>query len=334
MNKRIIAALLTAASLTAALFAADVEFSGSNELSTEIVAITTGDNGGAEFTGIENATAVEFTSERFDAALDISLFFGLESATKANGEEYKFAGLTGYEFNDYYIEFRPVSILTLGFHDSISTAGSYLPVADGNLSNGNIGSDFVLVLRPIEGLRIAAGMDLNSYFGKEETKPTLNFGLDYAFAEMFTFGVSARNVIDDFAFGAFISFTGLEGLVLNAGYSMKDEGVADVTGNLFALGASYELDALSLAFDFASNFGADGADLYTALCAGYSINDAMNVSLAASFVTDFDDSDAKVITIAPNLAYTNGNNEFNFGACVEIASATKITFPVSWKYNF
>ncbi|MCR4735477.1 MAG: hypothetical protein K5829_10790 [Treponema sp.] len=338
MNKKLFA-VIAAVSLSASVFATEVEMSFANEVSSDIVNVTMPKDGEttAEFAGIEDNVAVEFKSEKVDAGLDITFNFATNKTTK-DGSEYTFAAFSGYQFNDYYIEFRPVSILTLGFSDVINTDGSYLPVEDDNVGNGNLGSDFVLCFRPVAGLRLAAGMDFISYIGhKDEKGPLLNFGVDYT-SDKFSFGAATRNVIADFAFGVFGAFTGVDGLNLTAGFSYNDD-FCDIAGNILSFGASYDItDSISTGLDLVTNFGnndADAKDLYCGAAVTVGINDAIETGLACTFKTDFDADDSYEVGIAPEFAYALGNNTFKVGADIGLsASETTLAFPISWEYAF
>lgn len=322
--KKFLATILTAAILTASV-CAEVTFSAYNKLSSEVVGITLGDNPATSFAGFQNKASASFLSDKVDAGITASCFL--------NSDDTAF-GLLGYKLNDWYIEFRPFSILTVGFHDTINTPGSYLPIEDDNLSAGNLGSDLVLVLRPITGLRIAAGADFNSYFNSDAVKPYLNFGVDYAYSDIGAVGVTFRNVLNSFECGAFVSFKKVDGLTVNLGYSYNNAGIESVAGNLLSLGLSYEKGAFGLYSDVVTNFKGAGADLYAGLCGSYSVTDKVSLSLTGTVVTGFDEGDDSVYLIEPDFAYTTGAHKFSAGVKTVIADTCTISFPVYWKYTF
>lgn len=337
MNKKLFA-VVAAAAVAGSAFA-DVELSFSNEVSSDIVNVTIPKDGdsSASFAGITETASVEVTSDRVDAGLEVSFSFNVndDDALADSKGNSKWANLAGYEIDDYYIEFRPVDILTLGFHDSIFTPGSYLPVEDDNLGNGNLGSDFVLCLRPIEGLRATAGIDFVSYFGHEDFDAAkLNFGIDYT-TDAFSAGAALRDVINNFGFGVFGALTAVDGLNLTAGFAYNDE-FADVAGNLLSVGASYDItDSLSAALDFVTNFGDDGNDMYVGASCAFGATDALELSLAGTFKNDFDADDSSVISVEPGVTYTVGNHEFGFAVSLEFANdETALAFPISWTYSF
>lgn len=371
-------AVLGAALVASAVFA-DVSVEYTNKLSSDIVEISNSKSkveyGGTtisddkdsdtSFAGITNKSAVDFKSDKVDAGITVYVNGNTEKYTKDGNE--KTAWLQSWDIDDWYIEFRPINILTLGISDTFYTPGSYLPVEDDNVANGNLGSDYVVVLRPIEGLRIAGGLDNEAFLFNSTVKPVLNFGADYV-ADIFSVGATFRNVAggsDNFGFGAYGSFSGLEGFEFTLGYSYNNEAFADVDGNLLSLGVSFGKDALSLAADFVTNFGSDdafsidlssgsddidigGFDLYAGLSAGYQITEALGASVTFTYKTEFDDKlSASVITIEPDVTFAiNDNNEIGAGVGIEIdnlgyeesgvkisGSGTVITIPVYWKYT-
>lgn len=372
-------AIVGAALVASAVFA-DVSVEYTNKLSSDIVEIsnskskvelngtTISDDKDSDtsFAGISNKSAVDFKSDKVDAGITVHVNGNTEKYTNDNGDE-KTAWLQSWAIDDWYIEFRPINILTLGISDTIYTPGSYLPVEDDNVANGNIGSDYVVVLRPIQGLRIAGGLDNEAYLFNSTDKPVLNFGADYS-NDTFSLGAAFRNVAggsDNFGFGIYGGFYGLDGFEFTLGYSYNNEAFADVDGYLLSLGVSFGKDALSLAADFVTNFGSDddfsvdssnsasdidfgGFDLYAGLSAGYQITEALGASVTFTYKAEFDKKlSANVITIEPDVTFAiNDNNEIGAGVGIEIdnlgyedsgfklsGSGTVITIPVYWKYT-
>jgi hypothetical protein len=334
MKKTLLAfAVMAAATLG---FADEAKVSFNNKVSSDIVGITIPKEGDttAEFAGIKDTVKAEFTSEKVDAAVKLTFTFN----TATNSDDSVYAGLFGYTINDYYIEFRPVDMFTIGWHDTISTDGSYLPIEDDNLSNGNLGSDFVGVIRPIEGLRIAAGLDFDSLFGKKDDDsnkgPKINIGADYV-ADGFSLGVTLRNPINNIGYGAFASLSAVENLWADIGFSYNDS-FKDVSGNLLSLGATYDVGICSLAFDFVTNFGKEESaeDLYVGLSAGFGVTDALTLGAMTQAEFDFNTSDSQDVLVEASAEYVVGKNTFSAAVDVEFtATATAVSFPVYWKYK-
>ena len=331
-KKLVITAALCA--FTAAFsFAQEVSFE--NKLSSEIVNINISDDDTeTSFAGFENETSAEYSSDNLD--------FGLTLKFNLAQEEDDSISIGSEDFiDDYFIEFRPIDLLGIGFHRGYSVAGSYLPCLDGEIEAANIGSDFGLFVRPIEGLVISGGIDFISYLGKDDTKPLVNFGAEYTVGEMLAFGAAFRNIAsDDRTIGAYASFTGVEGLTLNAGFTHNGE-IEDfnIAGNLINAAVMFNKDAIGIYVDAVYAVGGDEDDsneLYTAANVSYQITDAFSASLYGCFTNDFDNDDSWCIGINPNASYMiNEHNTVGGGLYVNIMKETKnISFPVFWKYVF
>lgn len=196
-------AFAAASLLSVSAFAQTVEFT--NELSSDVTAIRKGKvyNGGEDettkdFAGLEENVVATFTSEKVDAELDVT--FILDDWNDRN---------FGFAWDDvsWFVEYRPVEMVALGFHEDVWLEGSYLPIYDDNVALGNLGSEgFTVAVTPIEGLKLAVtvpfgGEDNVNYFtSKDENNDTVNlnigFGAEYAFEEMFTIGAAVSNVSD------------------------------------------------------------------------------------------------------------------------------------------
>jgi len=331
-KKLVIAGALCA--FTAALsFAQEVTFE--NKLSSEIVNINISDDDTeTSFAGFENETSAEYSSDNLD--------FGLTLKFNLAQEEDDSISIGSEDFiDDYFIEFRPIDLLGIGFHRGYSVAGSYLPCLDGEIEAANIGSDFGLFVRPIEGLVISGGVDFISYLGKDDTKPLVNFGAEYTVGEMLAFGAAFRNIAsDDRTIGAYASFTGVEGLTLNAGYTYQGA-IEDfnISGNLINAAVMFNKDALEIFADAVFAVGGDEDDsneLYTAADVSYQITDALSAGLYGCFTNDFDNDDSWCIGINPKTSYMiNEHNTVGGGVSVNIMKEAKnISFPVFWKYVF
>ena len=210
-KKLVITAALCA--FTAALsFAQEVTFE--NKLSSGLVSIDiTDDNTESSFAGIKNEAKAEYSSEKLD--------MGVKLITEVIQDSDDSLAIGSDAFvDDYFIEFRPVSLVGIGFHKGYNVAGSFLPCLDKEIDASNFGSDLGLFIYPLEGFVISGGVDFISYLGKDDTKPLVNFGAEYTVGEMLAFGAAFRNVAsDDRTIGAYASFTGVEGLTLNAGFT-------------------------------------------------------------------------------------------------------------------
>ncbi len=331
-KKLVIAGALCA--FTAALsFAQEVTFE--NKLSSEIVNINISDDDTeTSFAGFENETSAEYSSDNLD--------FGLTLKFNIAQEEDDSISIGSEDFiDDYFIEFRPIDLLGIGFHRGYSVAGSYLPCLDGEIEAANIGSDFGLFVRPIEGLVISGGVDFISYLGKDDTKPLVNFGAEYTVGEMLAFGAAFRNIAsDDRTIGAYASFTGVEELTINAGYTYQGA-IEDfnISGNLINAAVMFNKDAIGISADAVFAVGGDEDDsneLYTAANVSYQITDAFSAELYGCFTNDFDNDDSWCIGINPKASYMiNEHNTVGGGVYVNIMKEAKnISFPVFWKYVF
>lgn len=348
MIKRKMALVATVFALAASGVFAQ-EFSFENTLSTDVMNVEIeGSEFEGSFAGFENETVVDFTSEKLDFGLDILFNIGTDKTTDDKGYLYIGTGdnypYASFSIEDYYIEFRPIDLLGIGFHRSYGLAGSYLPVEDDNVTEaGSIGSDLGVFIRPIDGLVIQAGLDFVSLFGGDDSwdKPKLNFGAEYEFTDLLFVGGALHDIInDDRSMGIYVSFVGLEGFTINGGFTYNGD-IADVSGNLLNAGVIFEQDALSIGGDFAVAFGGDADedfDLYAGVSVGYQITDPFGISVDATFKTDFDaEENGWELGISPAVTYAlNDNHEFGAGVDLTFEGGTKTTlaFPIYWTYSF
>lgn len=283
------------------------------------------------FPGITETMKMEYTSEKVDAKAELQFWlFGYndDEYNPATFEDEKctYVGLNGFSFGETYIKFRPIEILEIALNAREKAAGSYLPVLDDNVSLGNYTGDFGLLVKPIEGLSIGAGINFLSYiindydFYNDPDKIYLNFGAEYELENIGSFALTFNNVINEFGFGAFAKINAINALDIYGGFSYqkKSEKLAfkhftphyypgasriyqipaeaySVNGNI-SLNAAAEykgIDKLTLAAELATNCftEADNTfDLYTGLKAEYEINDAFSVSGTSYMSFDFADS--------------------------------------------
>ena len=330
-KKLVITAALCA--FTAAFsFAQEVTFE--NKLSSDIVNIEiTDDKTESSFAGITNEATAEYTSDKLD--------MGLTLITEVTKDEDSLAIGSDAFVDDYFIEFRPVSLLGIGFHKGYNVAGAFLPCLDSEIEASNFGSDLGVFIYPLEGLVISGGVDFISYLGKDDTKPLVNFGAEYTVGEMLAFGAAFRNIAsDDRTIGAYASFTGVEGLTLNGGFTYNGEFEDfNIAGNLINAAVMFDKDAIGIYADVVYAAGGDDDDsneLYTAVNVSYQITDPLSASLYGSFTNDFDNDDSWCIGINPAVGYTlNEHNTVGGGLYVNIMKEAKnISFPVFWKYVF
>lgn len=353
--KKMVKALVASTAMFAmgASVFAQVEIDAYNKIESNIVNITIPADSSAktDFAGITDTAHVELKSAKVDALIEAKTDFGIKESTRLVNlvpEQYNY-GLLSIAVSDYYVEFRPIELLTIGFHNGVHVAGDYLPIWDDRVSAGNFGSSLLsLVVRPVTGLRIGAALEDMAAFGLDNVKPGLNFGADYQYGDLGSLGFAVRNVLasDDNGWkgtvGVYAQFAKLanKGLdYVNLGFALNDAGVKDIKGNILSLGSSYTNGDFNVLLDFVTNFEADKAgekDVYLAVKPNYGITDDISVALKFSVVGSYAENSSADIVINPSVAYALGNSAFEAGVNVELETkgATKISFPVSWKYSF
>ena len=367
--------------LSATLFAASSfaqEFSFSNEVSTDVFHMTHIDDlqkpmeeDDTDFAGIYDEVTVDFSSEKLDFGFNSK--FGIDDFDDdANFDEKRIHedpsdGVYAIAMDDfdYYVEFRPIDVLALGLSMDYETAGAYLPVWDDTIEAGKLGSDGLsLVVKPVQGLRIVGTIPFNFDFvntlngSKDDGYNKFYFGagVDYTMENVFTAGINIDDIADsDFRqIGLFASLTAVENLVLNAGLTIATEdnpasidfdfwGFELLGETLITAGASYELEALSLAADFAVNTDSEKSDydLYTGVNVGYQINEQLGLAVKGVLGLDLgapegqDEADT-LFGVEPSVSFAlNENNEFSAGVDVEIVGSNRyIAIPLSWVYKF
>lgn len=341
------------------LSAQTVEFT--SELSSDVASIKKGGSYGADgtetdFAGIEENAVVLFTSERLDAGIDVTFILD-----DWNGRNFGVA----WDDIDWFVEFRPVEKLSLGFHEDIYSDGSYLPIYDDNLSTGNFGSDgFTVIFRPIDGLSVSATApfggedDVNFFSGKNEDdsdmKFNVGFGISYAWGELFSAGASVQDAADSDqrAFGIFAQVAPLaeQELVIRAGYSYSKEKAAGfddlsiseefgVFGeNLLSAAAEYSAGAFGVAAEILANLDDKDSDydLYVACTAAYDFTESFTANVTGILLVDnSSDGQKPVIGVNPNIGYVYGNHSFEAGINYETVDGdTFISFPLTYTYSF
>ena len=291
------------------------------------------------FPGIVEKMTMEYTSERVDGKLSLGIgLFGYNR--DRDGEKRTLLYLGTYDnafynfisLDDYYIKFRPIEMIQISLGASEKAAGSYFPILDDNVSLGNYTGYFGLLVKPIAGLSIGAGIDVTSYiindYNDDPDKIYLNFGAEYELENIGSFALTFNNVLNEFGFGAYAKISAINALDLYAGFSYQEENANlalknltphvaletfgwdwvdnyRVNGNIILnAAAEYKgIDKLTLAAELATNCGTvkdneTAFDLYTGLKAEYEISDAFSVSGTSYMSFDFADS--------------RNNNNYNF----------------------
>lgn len=341
------------------LSAQTVEFK--NKLSSDVVSIKKGGSYGADgtetdFAGVEENAVVLFTSERLNAGVDVT--FMLDDWNDRN---------FGVAWNDidWFIEFRPVEKLSLGFHEDIYSDGSYLRIYDGNLDTGNFGSDgFTVIFRPTEGLSVSATApfggedDVNFFGGKNEDdsdiKFNVGFGVSYAWGKLFSCGASVQDAADSGqrAFGIFAQVRPLarQDLIIRAGYSYSKEKTAgfddlSISGefgvfgeNLLSAAAEYSTRGFGVAAEILANLDDKDSDydLYLACTVAYDFTVSFGANVIGILLVDnSSDGQKPVIGVNPNIGYVYGSHFFTAGVNYETVDGdTFISFPLTYTYSF
>lgn len=332
MKKLMIAAVMAIAAVSA--FAQQATGKGpdfKNRTSTGIVKIDTTNNT-TEFAGLYNNTSVELLSGKVDCGIDAT--FGL---IKPIAKPIQFTDMT---INDWYIEFRPFEKFTFALNDRIYTHGSYLPVLGTNIDNGNIGSDIVVVWRPIQGMRIGFGYDIPSFFGQDndgnEAHPVFNFGADYTYGNKFSVGFSIRDLINNIGVGIYGEVLAVDNLYVTYGYAYNN-GSADYYGvsgtHLISLGTTYKYKKATFGLDFLTNCVNTGADFYIGANTKVAATDAVTVGLKFQTAIDADDSNENKYEINADVSYAAKAWGCGAGVDVELGKATVISFPVYFEFS-
>ena len=331
-SKKLVITAALCAFTAAVSFAQEVTFE--NKLSSGLVNINISDgNTETSFAGIKNEAKAEYSSDKLD--------MGVTLITEITQDDKSLAIGSDAFVDDYFIEFRPVDFVGIGFHKGYNVAGSYLPCLEKEIDASNFGSDLGVFIYPIDGLVISGGVDFISYLGKENVNPLVNFGAEYAVGDMITFGAALRNIAsDERTIGAYASFTGIEGLTLNAGFTYNGA-IEDfnISGNLINAAVMFNKDSLGIYADAVYAVGGekdDANELYTAANVSYFITESFFASLYGYFTNDFDNNDSWSVGISPCVGYMiNEHNTVGGGVYVNITKPMKsVSLPVYWKYTF
>lgn len=348
--KKIAMAVVAASVFGASLFA-EVKLTFENKVFEDDVIYSKVDkdsDGVTDFPALKERMEFQLDSDRVDAYIKATLAL--------DDYDEKHFGVQG-EVNDWWVEFRPVDIVSLCLHDNIYSDGSYLPIYDDNVAGGNIGSDgFTTVINPPVfnkafrlGLTVPfsfAGDDgLNWLNGNKDDDEDENFhfGAGVIFSlPKFQIGATFQNIIcsDDRLIGVSVNLpeTFVEGLKIGAGFTKaatKDAGFDDildfgfaavgVTGeNVINAAVSYEKDAFSCAVETLISTEDDTEvtlfNKYVGVSLGYSVTDALSFGAFGKFllVTDKDVFE---------------DNAMGFGFTADYAINDNNTVGVEFDYN-
>ena len=274
----------------------------------------------ADFFGFGNRVYAEITTARVDAMVKADIVFD------------DFTGDDDYAFmwdsvvKDWYVEYRPFSFLTFGFHDSIYMQGSYLPVYDDNLYSGNIGSEGLTVIVTPPVLDNALRFSLTTPFTDTKENWLLadddhvgdshfNVGAGAVLTtDMVEIGATLQDMFDgnERTFGTYVYLPTLFGLNkridVGAGIAFSKDYVCDYNGNptfydytvfggvtgekLTNLFVSYYGDSFSLNAEMVYNFGEDYSspylywDFYTAASVSFSITNKLSATIVGKLLVD------------------------------------------------
>jgi len=317
----------------------------SNEFGSDIVNVT---KDKTTFAGFYDEVITDITSEKVDAGIDATL----KLAADDDGIPDSFSW-SGDDF-DWYLTFRPVQTVSLGFSTDFPAAGSYLVVEDDNIPGGKLGSDgFTAAFTGIPGLMLTATVPFTSdtdsgynWFKHTETDEDGNdsttyqdfrFGAEYTFGSKGALAAVVRNPAnaDSFSYGIYGSLTPFEGLAVYGGYAARDEdGICDVSGdNLFNASVSYIKDAFSCTADYVTTC----ADFYTGVDFPYNVTKMIALSLGGTVNASYNDVAAGTYVLKPAVTYTSGQSgEFKAESDISFIDGDfdSVCFPVYWKYSF
>ncbi len=262
-------------------------FTFNNEIGSDVVYglgnchTSTGNNSNfnyaQEFAGIYDKVTIQYNSEKlwfelapkfgfrdqtanwFQSSYNDQLTTSTTFDTDLNRDDTSIAwwGL------DWGVRFSPFDIVDFYMNNDVWTPGSWLPIRDDHMSGGNLaGNGVAVVLKPIDGLRLAADLpfDLNmcsagNFFNAEysdansgsqttngrtnnclrasasdepDYKFRLDIAADYTFLDMVTVGGSITNLINrcDRGYGLYGNVN-LGSLTANLGYTYNG-GATDV----------------------------------------------------------------------------------------------------------
>ena len=265
------------------------------------------DSGYHRFPGITEKIAAEYSSEKVDAKVELSFdFFGYNNRAY-NSDQIRFEkktiiGLTGIVF-DGYVKFRPIEILQLSVNSKEYASGSYFPVLDKNVNLGNYTGDFGLLLKPIDGLYIGAGINLgtvlfsdfkdkdfyydpntDAYTDYDPDQIYLNFGAEYTYENIGTLAITLNNITNNVGFGAYAKITAIKDMNIFAGLSFQKNQQACINGLETNRRTAYDIDADVHKTTAYYSYKVNGNTLMNA---GLEYSGINKLYLAADFATNF-----------------------------------------------
>lgn len=347
LAKKFVICLICVFSCSWLAFSQGFEVSASNELGSDLVYITDGDN---KFAGIYDEIIIDVTSERVDAGLDVIAWYD------NNGGKDGDSGRLFYskEDFDWYAVLRPINDLNIGFSADNWLTGSYMFVEDDNVSGQKMGSDglsFLYTGLPNLCIGVTAPFDLDENNNFDEFK--FGFGAEYILSEAIVLGAAINDVSHDERIISFSAgFFPISGLEVYAGYSYQDfEGLCDVWGtHLLNASLIYSFDRFAVGADFLTNFGTgdddDTAksksgvseyDFYGALYGEYRIVDPILIYLTLADTAVFNRVGDGRFVVNPGVEYDTGRiGAFSVEVKLEYVEGkfSKVCFPVAWVYEF
>lgn len=354
VNKLLAAGAVLAFAVMGSVFA-EGDFTFENKISTDTVKLGDASDDNHRFPGLREQMKVEYLGEKVDAKGDISVTVtGENQGVDPNKETIiQLQGLNlGFD-GGYYIKFRPIEMLQFALASGDErefASGAYLPVLDDKIWRGLYTGNVGLLVKPIDGLSIGAGIDtttnlINTIDGTDKVR--LNFGAEYEVENIGSFALAFNNVFNRFGFGAFAKITAISDMDIYTGFSYSSDvdwsyvgyssierldNYYEVAGKLL-LNAGFEftgVDKLTLAADFVTNLFVETShqdyDLYLGFKAAYDVNEKLSVSGTGKLFFDFVDDDnneyrnycrSPLISISPEVSYKTGNHKFTAGLKME-----------------
>lgn len=368
MNKPILKSLAAIALFGASVsWAQEFEFSFANELSSDVVTIDNIWDDETNFAGISENAAVEFSSEKIDAYLEVEFTLGTGKGNDVSETKHLNFAWTDL---DYWLRVRPFKMVTLAFHDDLWMDGSYFPLWDDNAPAGGIGSSgFTLMVEPFEGLHLAATIPMDNLDDeianflngdkdeKDEHEPfEFGFGAEYNFGDLFSVGAKVGDIIDsdNIYFGVFASFRPFKSddLIIRAGYGHYEgvdeleeldysETISLAGKNMFNASVEWFLNDFAIVAEIVGDTDVDDDedsmyDMYIGAKVSYAITEHFVAGLGGQCFLDFGETDAKpVFGIEPSFGCVFGNHEFSLAVDLELCDGDAfVKFPVSWIYSF
>ena len=372
--KRILVSMVAVAAVWGGVSFADVQVNFYNKLYSEDPFLRHHDDNGdgdyktdAYFPGIKERMYADIKTAKVDAGIKGTLYFGQGQVRiddeKSIFDHFHFSG----EIDDWWVEFRPIDMITLGLHDTIWADGSYFPIWDDNATAGNIGSDgFTFVIRPIKMLRLAATVPSGMDYG---TVNWLSDDHDFHFGtgaildlDMFQASVNMQGIPcrGGRQLGTFVNMPGFFGVVkalsIGAGFThawgndwnqnylkdlIADAGMAYT--NLLNTYVTYDARSFrlkaELAWDFDfddNNKDKDYYDFYTAVAFSFGLVDKLSATATGKLLFDFADNGLGNGYGASFAVDYEINKRHAIGAKAEVNKVDKywdFAIPVYWKYS-